>query len=518
MDMAQMLRTGQNVGVDPNVGTGPTAPVDPQRMMAAQWDMIARKRQAGVPLTPEEEQAAAAGDAYKAQIGEPGAREAASAVGQMALPLKVQALQLLAPTPAGEGSFGRAEPGTNEEMTADAAAGDAARAANPSLGAMLRQGFGSLIGSAQAQTRPATGGVEADAVRALQQSLKASGHYTGPIDGVMGPGTHQAQQAKTAAEQASQGQSVQLAQAQAEAEKAKAAAAETERQRLAAEMDAQRKQQGDARMKEIDAGTSNMSKMLREYGPAAAAVGGAGLGMFLRGKVVGASNRASADTAKRGDDLMAGASTGPTSERVGKVNQFWAEGQAGSRGAPVEPFAINQSRAGFAANADVPAAGALYRPNRMNNAATDAAVPAAGMAESVIVDQTLGERARTSLAAAQEAVATDPSEANIQRLQDARNKVAVADSVSMAGRGVAMGYIGDMPIQRRAHARPQTAIADSERMSLGQMLRSGGGRGTPPPAPAPVAALAAPASHPAAAQPRIPAGKPNAGRWTKEQP
>lgn len=87
----------------------------------------------------------------------------------------------------------------------------------------------------------------------------------------------------------------------------------------------------------------------------------------------------------------------------------------------------------------------------------------------------------------------------MQRLQAARNSVAIADALSNAGRGAAMGYIADMPITRRAHVRPATTwSADSERNLLGQMLRSGP---TPPPP-----------------QPRIPAGQPGAGRWMAPGP
>ena len=59
---------------DPTMSTGDMglAP-QPQRMLAGAWDMITRKRQAGVPLSPQEEAMVASGEQYKAQVGEPGA-------------------------------------------------------------------------------------------------------------------------------------------------------------------------------------------------------------------------------------------------------------------------------------------------------------------------------------------------------------------------------------------------------------------------------------------------------------
>lgn len=47
------------------------APPAPQRMMASQWDMITKKRMAGVPLTPDEEAMVASGERYKSEVGEP---------------------------------------------------------------------------------------------------------------------------------------------------------------------------------------------------------------------------------------------------------------------------------------------------------------------------------------------------------------------------------------------------------------------------------------------------------------
>jgi hypothetical protein len=63
-------------GEDPTMTTGDMGlDPGPQRMMAGSWDIITRKRMAGVPLTPEEEAQVAAGERYKTEIGEPAARD-----------------------------------------------------------------------------------------------------------------------------------------------------------------------------------------------------------------------------------------------------------------------------------------------------------------------------------------------------------------------------------------------------------------------------------------------------------
>lgn len=465
-DMAQMLRSG----------AGPTGqPIDPQRMMAAQWDMIARKRQAGVPLTPEEEQAVAEGEAYKSQIGEPMARGTAMSA---ATPLTLMLAQANMPTPAEGGDVSQAQPASQDELMQDANAGIEQRAAKPSLSELIRQ---AMVGDAQAQTRPKTVAPDAanDPVRAMQQDLKVKGYYNGPIDGSMGPATQAAKAAFERDTQAKQSQAIELGRAGADAEKAKAAAAETERLRVASEQDVQRKQQGDTRMREMESKVSPLSQALREYGPALGAVAGGLGGMLARRGVVKASDAVSAAKAQRADALMSAPAAG-TADRVGRVNQFWAEGQApGVMGsAPGVPFAaVPKTKTGFAPNPDAPSASSLYQPNRLNNAATDVAVPMTGLAESAISEKFIGERARNELSAAQEAVQADPSEANILRLQSAKDKVAVADAMSNAGRGMAAGYVGDMALKRRVGARPNTAAAESEQISLGRLLRGGNGSG-----------------------------------------
>lgn len=122
----------------------------PRRMLAGMIDMLNAKRMNGIPLTPEEESAVGASEAYKANVGQPAAASAMQTVGSMAMPLKpslaLALMQGLAPTPAGAQSSGSPRPGTNEELTAEAAAGEAQRAANPSFGRVLMDKLGGLMG------------------------------------------------------------------------------------------------------------------------------------------------------------------------------------------------------------------------------------------------------------------------------------------------------------------------------------------------------------------------------------
>lgn len=368
-------------------------------------------------------------------------------------------------------------------------AGAAAPAAGAGLAALMKaaprlSGIG--LGAAGAMIPNQAG--DADAAKGaapdpnspvvqLQKTLQAAGLYNGPIDGVMGEATKAAAAQYQKAEAAKQAQGLELTRAQGEMEKAKAAAAETERLRMTAEQEAARKQQGDARMQDVQKNVPLLSQVLRDWsGPAGLAVGGLA-GLLGRGKVVGASNRASADAATRADGIMT-APARDIPDRVGRVNQFWGEGQPRPMmgGAPQAPFvAAPGNSPPFAANPAAPPATALYQPNRLRNAATDVAIPAAGMGEAVISDQVLGSRARDELKAAQEALSADPSEANIQRQQKAQDAVAAATGISNLGRGMAGGYVAGMPKMQRSPSRPDVAGAEAERIRLDQFLSRGGG-------------------------------------------
>ena len=243
----------------------------------------------------------------------------------------------------------------------------------------------------------------ANPVVQLQQQLQASGDYKGSLDGVMGPETQAAVESFRAKQQAQQAQATEGTKAQAELERARAATAETARLAAAAEQEAARKSQGDQRVKDAEGNVSGVSRFLRDYGgPMGWAAGGLA-GLLARRGVVGSSNATSAETANRANAVITPRGT-DVPARVGQVNQFWSEGQPRGimGGAPEAPFNVAPRVArGFAPNPDAPPASALYQPDRMKNLATDAAVPAAGMAEWGVADKVMGGRARDELKTAQ---------------------------------------------------------------------------------------------------------------------
>lgn len=372
----------------------------------------------------------------------------------------------------------------------------------PSLGNLLRQ---SLVGDAQAQTRQQPTSVASEPVKAMQQELKVKGYYGGPIDGVMGTATQAAKAAYEKDEQVKQSQALELGKAGAETEKAKAAAAETERLRMAAEQDAARRAQGDQRMQDMEGQVSPFSRAIREYGPALGTLAGFLGGGLTRYKVVNASNKASQAAAKEAEAIMAKPAA-DTAAQVGRVNNFWTQGQKG--GSPEAPFIVGGNRKnGYSSNAEAPQASSLYQQtsaDKMNNRLTDAAIPAGGIAEWAVVDSTLGERGRANLAEAQKAVQLDPSEANIRWLQSAKDKLAAADSISSMGRSFAGGYGSEALVKRRSFSRPSTMEAEAEQMKLSQLLKGGGGSAPPQAAVATGGTGKAPHW---VAQPRLPDGR-----------
>jgi hypothetical protein len=78
--------------------------------------------------------------------------------------------------------------------------------------------------------------------------------------------------------------------------------------------------------------------------------------------------------------------------------------------------------------------------------------------------------ARQELAAAQAAYNQDRSEVNLNRLERARDMVAVADLAWRAGLGYAAGRAGGAYTHPYSNARPNVAGAESERMQLNQLL------------------------------------------------
>ena len=293
----------------------------------------------------------------------------------------------------------------------------------------------------------------------MQQTLKEAGYYSGKIDGVMGEGTRLAKEAYQAAE-------FERMRLETEREKAEAARAETERKDTEAQRSAEARRQGDERLRQVEGEVPWYSQILRDYGPTAGYVAGAIGGGVARKGVSKISDAISRSRATRADQLFAAPAT-DLPERVGRLNQFWTEGQRGAQA----PFAAAPgTRMGFQANKAAPPSSALYQPPRTGNALTDIGMTASFGAEALLGQKVLEPEARAELRSAQEAINADPSEVNIQRLEAAKDRVAMAEFMKNAGRGAAVAYPTAGLKFGRNPTRPNVSAAEAERIRIDQLL------------------------------------------------
>lgn len=333
-------------------------------------------------------------------------------------------------------------------------------------------------------------------IEKLQRDMRRLGVYDGKIDGIDGPATrgaipdYQKAKAKEDAARAKQ-EERDIAKRKADAEALGAeAAAQAEKNKAEQEVARQRERAaGEAR---LDAARQEENTPLtlpwlrataRDYGPTVGYLGGALAGMALRKKIVGNTEAASQQVANEANGLMAAApvgtpvSAGDIASRFPPVNQFWSRG-----GATEVPFpAAPGTRAGIKANPDAPQAGTLYPKPPLVGWKDVAPLGAFGLDVGFstwgksLADQELKE--------ANEAVGKDPSAANIQRLQLAKDKAAIAAFATNFGYGGAGGYIGDTLMHRAKGAQPSTVAAESERAAIDQFLRTAnnakGGMKTP---------------------------------------
>lgn len=343
----------------------------------------------------------------------------------------------------------------------------------------LAAATGTILAPSQAGTQ------ENPAVRDLQIRLRDAGHYRGPIDGRMGSETQRANQTFQEAQQAQERQRIERTRVEADRDAAGAAKAETERLRLEGERLAQRRTEGDERLRDIESNVPWYSRALRDYGPNLGMAAGLGAGMMLRGGVVRASNARSAASAERANRLAGPPESGEAdlASRVARVNQFWGEGQRGA--SPAGPFvsAPGTSR-GFRANPDAPPSTSLYQPNPTPGRLTDAGMvgflETEGALSGYFANQQRGE-----VTAAQEAVNADPSEVNIQRLQSALNRAAAFDTAANVGRVGGLSYAGSGLKFQRNPTRPDVAAAEAERLRIDQMLGPRRSAPSAPPSPPP---------------------------------
>jgi peptidoglycan hydrolase-like protein with peptidoglycan-binding domain len=311
-------------------------------------------------------------------------------------------------------------------------------------------------------------------VMQLQRQLKEAGYYTGPIDGVMGGGTAEAKKRFDVDNVQKQQLEIERAKVEAAAKGADAATAETARKAAEAEASAKRRSEGEERLRQVETEVSPVRQVLREYGPIAGYAAGILGGTATRKGVTKLSDMATQKSASVADALMAS----PAKDlpgRVSKVNQFWAQGQKPLMGAPQAPFvAAPGAKAGFRPNPDAPQAAELYQPSRVRNGLTDLGIAGTFGAESLVGQELLEPEARAELEKAQEAVNADPSEVNIERLQSAKDRVAMAEFVKNMGRAGGASYLGSGLKYQRSNTRPNVSAAEAERLRIGQEVKSRG--------------------------------------------
>jgi hypothetical protein len=105
----------------------------------------------------------------------------------------------------------------------------------------------------------------------------------------------------------------------------------------------------------------------------------------------------------------------------------------------------------------------------MGNTAADAGI-AGGFGLEMGGSMYMASRAHAERDAAQAAVERDPTEANIQRLQAARDNVAWWDGMAALGRSGAMTHLGLGAKFSRSPSRPDVARAEAMQMGLGRRL------------------------------------------------
>lgn len=320
---------------------------------------------------------------------------------------------------------------------------------------------GSAGGLAALSTLPAAAD---EAVKQLQIMLRDAGHYRGPIDGKLGKGT---QDAKIAFDKAEERKTAATG-AETERLRVQTEAARVKEEAEARKQKGQQRAAGEKRFSEMEADVPWYRQGLRDYGSAAGYLLGGALGAGVRSGVVKAADAIGGRRAAQAEGMMGQNMVGIPS-RAARVNEFWRAGGAGA-GVPFTP--TPGAAPGIAANPGAAGAHTLYQPSRAANVATDVAIPAGGMAESVAAEHYLAGPAREELAAANAAAQADPSEINLKRLQAAKDNDAIGKFSVNLGRGTAIGYGAQALHSRRAPTQPNVQPAEAERLQIERLLRA----------------------------------------------
>lgn len=321
-----------------------------------------------------------------------------------------------------------------------------------SLGAILGLGTGEA------------GGQEPNAVRALQTRLRDAGHYSGPIDGIMGRGTQRAQQDFLAAERERDASERETKRTAADAAAAQARQREAE---LASEQ-MQYRDRGSERLREMENDVPWYRRAVRDYAaPVGIALGALG-GVGVRHGVVKASDKISQALASRAEALLEAPARGLPA-RTSRVNEFWRRGGAQADEIPFVP--TPGTAPGVAVNPGAAPIGGLYQPPTAANRATDIGITAGFGADAAVGQGILVPQAQEELRRATEAASADPSEVNIRALQSAKDRAAIMEMITNAGRAGLFAYPGAAMKIQRSPTVPSMNAAEAERLAVDSALR-----------------------------------------------
>jgi hypothetical protein len=219
---------------------------------------------------------------------------------------------------------------------------------------------------------------------------------------------------------------------------------------------------------------SPIEEGLREVGPWATAGLGLALGIGSRS---GAVKKAAAKAAEKIAASDAFLSLAPASftkrgaahveqmVRPANLNEFWRLGGAGER----VPFKASSSGE-WRPRADVATPSELYPDQSKTFRTNDIGMIGSGLGEAGLSGG-IWLQAQSELQAAQEAADKDPSEANLARLERAKDMVKVAEGVARLGLGFAAGRAGGALKMPYPSARPNIAGAEAERALILEALK-----------------------------------------------
>jgi hypothetical protein len=222
--------------------------------------------------------------------------------------------------------------------------------------------------------------------------------------------------------------------------------------------------EGGERLREAEENVGPVRGFVRDWGPWAAMGAGGLLGHWTRSR---AAHRVADETAGRARllDAMITPRARQAQARAANVNEFWRAGGAGEN----VPFRTVQTERGFARRPGTAEPSDLFPPGPVRYRGSDYGVAGVAGVEAG-VSGTLAYQAHQELTEAQAAAQRDPSAVNIDRLQRARDVVALTESLARGGAGVALGRLGGAWTHPYRDARPNVPAAEREQALLNQLL------------------------------------------------